>query len=73
MSSSHFDPEGSSSRSRLYIQVRYRRTLRFNTCRRHQKSNNNLENVYFVGWGHAVAQLVEALRYKSEGRGFDPR
>ena len=24
-------------------------------------------------WGHAVAQLVEALRYKSEGRGFDFR
>jgi len=23
--------------------------------------------------GHAVAQLVEALRYKSEGRGFDLR
>jgi hypothetical protein len=23
-------------------------------------------------WGHAVAQLVEALRYKPEGRGFDP-
>jgi hypothetical protein len=23
--------------------------------------------------GHAVEQLVEALRYKSEGRGFDPR
>jgi len=22
-------------------------------------------------WGHAVAQLVEALRYKPEGRGFD--
>jgi hypothetical protein len=22
-------------------------------------------------WGHAVAQLVEALRYKSKGRGFD--
>jgi hypothetical protein len=21
--------------------------------------------------GHAIAQLVEALRYKSEGRGFD--
>jgi hypothetical protein len=21
-------------------------------------------------WGHAVAQLVEALRYKPEGRGF---
>jgi len=25
------------------------------------------------GKGHAVAQLVEALRYKSEGRGFDAR
>jgi len=23
-------------------------------------------------WGHAVAQLFEALRYKSEGRGFNP-
>jgi len=23
--------------------------------------------------GHAMAQLVEALRYKSEGRGFDSR
>ena len=27
--------------------------------------NNNI--------GHAVAQLVEALRYKPEGRGFDSR
>jgi len=24
-------------------------------------------------WGRAVAQLVEPLRYKSEGRGFDSR
>ena len=24
-----------------------------------------------VQWGHAVAQLVEALRCKPEGRGFD--
>jgi hypothetical protein len=24
-------------------------------------------------WGQGVAQLVEALRYKSEGRGFDSR
>jgi hypothetical protein len=24
-------------------------------------------------WGHAVMQLVEALRYKPEGRGFDSR
>ena len=26
-----------------------------------------------VRWGHAVAQLVEALRYKPEGRGLDFR
>ena len=26
---------------------------------------------YYEGEGHAVAQLVEALRYKSAGRGFD--
>jgi len=24
-------------------------------------------------WGHVVAQLVEALRYKPEGRSFDSR
>jgi hypothetical protein len=24
-------------------------------------------------WGHAVAQSVEALRYKPKGRGFDSR
>jgi len=24
-------------------------------------------------WGYVVAQLVEALRYKPEGRGFDSR
>ena len=29
--------------------------------------------VDFRGGGHAVAQLVEAPRYKSEGRGFDSR
>jgi len=28
---------------------------------------------YLVWAGHAVARLVEALRYKSEGRGFDFR
>ena len=27
----------------------------------------------FLVRGHAVAQLVEALRYKSEGRGLDSR
>jgi hypothetical protein len=24
-------------------------------------------------WGHAVAQLIEALRYEPEGHGFDSR
>ena len=27
----------------------------------------------YLIWGHAVAQLVEAQRYKSKGRGFDSR
>jgi hypothetical protein len=27
----------------------------------------------YLKQGHAVAQLVEALRYKSKGRGFDSR
>jgi hypothetical protein len=29
--------------------------------------------VYFLVMGRAVAQLVEALRYKPEDRGFDSR
>ena len=33
----------------------------------------NFQIVLVSHWGHAVAQLVEALRYKSEGRGFDSR
>jgi len=28
---------------------------------------------YFRIWGHAVSQLVEALRYKLEGHEFDSR
>ena len=27
--------------------------------------------VQYLDWGHAVAQFVEVLRYKPEGRGFD--
>jgi len=30
-------------------------------------------NMYLTGIGHTVVQLVDALRYKSEGRGFDSR
>jgi len=33
--------------------------------------NKYIYLTYYVG--HAVAQLVEALRYKPEGRGFDSR
>jgi len=35
--------------------------------------NWNISIGTFYIWGHAVAQLVEALRYKPEGRGFDFR
>jgi hypothetical protein len=30
-----------------------------------------IKNRSYVILGHAVAQLVETLRYKPEGRGFD--
>jgi len=29
--------------------------------------------MYYRYWGHSVVQLVEALCYKPEGRGFDSR
>jgi hypothetical protein len=32
-----------------------------------------IKGLYMFRAGHAVAQLVEALRYKPEGRGFDSR
>jgi len=32
-----------------------------------------LHGLYKHVWEHGVAQLVEALRYKPEGRGFDSR
>jgi len=31
----------------------------------------NISFLYSLELGHAVAQLVEALRYKPEGRGFN--
>jgi hypothetical protein len=36
----------------------------------HEKNNTPS---YIVVQGHAVAQLVETLHYKPEGRGFDSR
>jgi len=35
--------------------------------------SEDVNDALYICWGHAVAQLVEALRYKSEGRGFDSR
>ena len=32
-----------------------------------------ISQTYSTLWGYAVAQLVETLRYKLEGRGFDSR
>jgi hypothetical protein len=32
-----------------------------------------LEQVFLGNKGHAVSQLVEAMRYKPEGRRFDSR
>jgi len=36
-------------------------------------SGASLQIILQYSYGHAVAQLVEALRYKPEGRGFDSR
>ena len=36
-------------------------------------SSFNIINLLILAMGHAVAQLVEVLRYKPEGRGFDSR
>ena len=41
--------------------------------RLHFSSVKSLYIYTFYFWGSAVAQFVEALRYKSEGRGFDSR
>jgi len=35
--------------------------------------NKNYQQFVGLLMGHAVAQLVQALRYKLEGRGFDSR
>ena len=43
-----------------------------NTIRRRPvKALREINYCTYENKGHAVAQLVEALRYKSEGRGFD--
>ena len=48
--------------------IRYRPNLWTVTAKVHTLFWN-----IWANWGHAVAQLVEALRYKPEGRGFNSR
>ena len=43
------------------------------TCRRHTMFTIYFNTLPCICLGHAVAPLVEALRYKPEGRGFDSR
>jgi hypothetical protein len=43
----------------------------FSPYSRYDLSSNNILAKYMRIMGHAVAQLLEALRYKPEGRGFD--
>jgi len=40
---------------------------------KHLQHGNLIKIFYCTRRGHAVAQFVEALRYKPEGRGFDSR
>ena len=42
-------------------------------CPKRFSFKKNSARHYYKCGGHAVAQLVEALRYKSEGHGFDSR
>jgi len=53
---------------------RYKSILIYVRCTYLHTEEYNIILIYNVVFeGHAVAQLVEALRYKSEGRGFDSR
>jgi hypothetical protein len=43
------------------------------TWGRKRTNAHTFMKIYYKRKGHAVAQLVEALRYKPQGRGFDSR
>ena len=63
---SNYDPSGGS------LQVTVRSKIKGPTS---EEKNFKVTQFALVmkQTGYAVAQLVEALRYKSEGHGFDPR
>jgi hypothetical protein len=50
------------------------RDLHFWRKLRSKSSWKNVKHIHVhINWGHAVVQLVEALRYKPKGFGFDSR
>jgi hypothetical protein len=56
------------------LQEIWRQALPFPTLNNAaEERNQHILNYRCFAWVHAVTQLVEALRYKPEGRGFDPR
>jgi hypothetical protein len=48
-------------------------TLSSDEANNHFPKRYDLKKTGMMSGGHAVAQLVEALRYKPEGRGIDFR
>jgi hypothetical protein len=42
-------------------------------CVKDNNGNYYYYYYYYYYWGHAVAQLIEVLWYKPEGRGFDSK
>ena len=65
-----------SARSPVYF-YKYLNALQFTTSVNYLFTDNFLTNLFFISTirqrGHAVMQLVEALRYKLEGRGLHSR
>ena len=60
----------SGCKSRMQISTRQRIKTTEHSI---QASSSSSYYYYYYYWGYAVVQLVEALRYKPEGRGFDSR
>jgi len=61
-----------SCKSSYVVSEKIRRTDRVKTVEVLNEVKKELDILHTIK-GHVVAQLVEALRYKLEGRGFDSR
>jgi hypothetical protein len=68
-----FCPEDGSSSPREMVIDMSDYTAPYRRKRRRKASNCEILFRVILRMGHVMAQLVEALRYKSEGRGFDSR